>query len=281
MRINLVILTIIFSVIFSSLTAQVALNGAAKIFPYEGLQPHIVKGVSSQHAVGMPLLRHVYMVDKNIVALTIDEKAVINSNLKPYEKQKGDTIIYGDYHNLSRILVRNGEKTGYISGVNSNWYRPFNQISGESLDINWAGNKDNYALISESDNNFGKPIKPVVVYRKTVPHRMTHIDQGSNYALRHEIYLVFEEELKPGASYTFEFAGDHPFKNAVSFKFNDNMLRSEAIHVNLHGYHTSDPKIAFCPPGWATAEDIHILKIRVFMYWMQKQRKRFIPVKQI
>jgi endoglucanase len=245
MKINLLALTLLLSVIYSSSTAQIALKGAVEIFPYEGLQPHLVKGVSSQHAIGKPLLRHVYMVDKNIVALTIDEKAVINSNLKPYEKQKGDTIIYGDYHNQSKILVRNGEETAYICGVNNNWYRPFNRISGESLDISWAGSKDNYALTSENDNNFGKPVNPVKVYRKTVPHRMTHIDQGLKFALRHEIYLVFEEELKSGASYAFEFNGNHPFKYPVSFKLNDNQLRSETIHVNLYGYQTGDPKIAF------------------------------------
>ncbi|MFW5773957.1 MAG: glycoside hydrolase family 9 protein [Tangfeifania sp.] len=245
MRNNLIILIYIFSITSISSTAQIALNGAAEIFPYSGLQPELIKGVRPQHAVEKPLLRHVYLVDKNVVALTIDEKAVINSNLKPYIKQKGDTVIYGDYHKQSKILVRNGEKTGYVCGVNNNWYRPFNRIAGESLDTKWAAQKNNFALVSENDDNFGNPVNPVKVYRKTVPHRMTHIDQVSKYALRHEIYLVFNEDLKPGAAYSFEFDDKNPLKYPVSFKFDDSRLRSEAIHVNLHGYQPGDPKIAF------------------------------------
>ena len=240
---NVVTVFVLFSAF--AVTAQVALNGAVEIYPYNGLQPELIKGVNAQHAVDEPLLRHICLVDKNIVALTIDEKAVINSSLKPYEKQKGDTIVLGDYHDLSKILVRNGVKTGYICGVNNDWYRPFNRIAGESLDTRWAGNKNNYALISEDDDNFSNPAKPSKVFRKTVPHRMTHIDQGSKFALRHEIYLVFQEELQPGVSYSFQFGENHPFKLPVCFKFDDHHLRSEAIHVNMHGYQPADPKIAF------------------------------------
>jgi len=186
---------------------------------------------------------HVYLVDNNIVALTIDEKAVINSSLKPYVKQKGDTIIYGDYHNQSKILVRNGYKSGYICGVNNDWYRPFNQISGKSLDVEWITDRNNCLLYSEDDENYKAPANPVMIYRKTVPHRMTHIDQGSKFAMRHEIYLVFENDLTHGSTYIF--GSEKPFQHPVKFKFDETKLRSEAIHVNLHGYEPDDPKIAF------------------------------------
>ncbi len=225
--------------------AQVALNGAVEIFPYTGFQPGLVKGISMQHAVDQPLLRHIYMVDRNIVALTIDERSVINGSLIPYKPQEDDTIVLGDYHNLSKILVRNGHKTGYICGVNNNWLRRFNEMAGKKLEADRVANSENIELISVNDGNRTSYVNPVKVYRKTMPIRRSHVSQGQQFALRHEIYLVFEDELKPGFGYSLKFNNGYPFSQPVSFDFNDSELRSESIHVNLYGYTPADSKVAF------------------------------------
>lgn len=224
--------------------SQVALNGTVDIYPYVGLQPQLINNVSALEAVDKPLLRHVYMVDKNIVALTIDEKSVIYANLKPYVKKENDTIILGDYHDLSKILVRNGENIGYICGVNNNWLRPFNQITGKPLDVKEI-TPVNVALSSINDPAYDGTIHPIKIYRKTVPIRRTHVSQQQQFSLRHELFLVFQEDITPGNFYRLHLKDIGVKNNQVTFAFDDTRLRSEAIHVNLHGYTPEGPKTAF------------------------------------
>ena len=232
-------------ILILSVEGQVALNGTSEFFPYHGLQPQLIEGVTALPAVDEPLLRHVYLVDKNIVALTIDEKALIFANLKPYAPQVGDTIVMGDYHGLSKILERNGREIGYICGINNNWLRPYNDLTGKPLDINWLEQPLNISFTSDNDQAFRSEINPVKVYRKTYPIRRSHVSRRQQFSLRHEVYLVFEKSFAPGASYTIDFAAGGPLDKPVHFKFNDKRLRTEAIHVNLLGYAPAEPKVAF------------------------------------
>ena len=113
--------------------AQFALNGTVHIFPYQGLQPQLIHGISALPAVDKPLIRHVCLVDKHIVALTIDEQAVIYNNLQPYKKEAGDTVLMKSYHGQSKVIKRKGEEIGYLCGVKENWYRTINNLMGELL----------------------------------------------------------------------------------------------------------------------------------------------------
>lgn len=244
---NLIFTATIAVVLFSvvKLQAQVALNGTVQIIPYQGLQPELIEGVSALPAFETPLIRHVCLVDKNILSLTIDEQAVITNILQPYKKEPGDTILMKGYHGQSKVLKRKGEEIAYLCGVKENWYRPFDIQTGEKLDLEWISNPENFKIYSNEDSSFVKEVIPLKVYRKTYPNRRPHVAQRNNLAMQHEIYLVLPEALKTGNAYTLEFDGGSQMRNPVTFNFNENRLRSEAIHVNLFGFEPEDPKIAF------------------------------------
>ncbi|MDX1285826.1 MAG: cellulase N-terminal Ig-like domain-containing protein, partial [Draconibacterium sp.] len=235
------VLLFIFCILFKLSSSQFALNGTVQIIPYQGLQPELIEGVTALPAVDKPLLRHVCLVNKNIISLTIDEQAVIYKSLVPYKKQTGDTVLMKGYHGQSKVVKRKGEEIGYLCGVKENWLRPFNVMAGEKLDVEWILNPENFQVSMDE----GESLKPIKVYRKTYPNRRTHVAQRNELAMVYEIYLVLSESLKNGKNYILNFEGNSPFKNPVSFLFDENQLRSEAIHVNLAGYEPDEPKVAF------------------------------------
>lgn len=238
---NIIIFFLFFNI--NSAIAQMALNGAVQVIPYQGLQADLIDGVSALPASNDPLLRHVCLVDKNILALTIDEQAIIFNKLQPYAKEPGDTILMKGYHGQSKVLKRKGEEIAYLCGVNENWYRPFNLLTGNKLNINWISNPENYLIYV--DGKSSDKIIPKKIYRKTYPNRRTHVAQRNELAMQHEIYLVLPKPLETGHTYIIELGKGSQLRNPVAFKFDENFLRSEAIHLNLAGYQTGDPKTAF------------------------------------
>ena len=246
LRASLKYLPLIISFLFPTiLYSQIALNGTAHINPYEGLQPHLIEGVSALPATGNPLLRHVYLVDENILALSIDEQSIIYGNLRPWNRQPGDTMFMSGYNGKFQVLQRRGEEIGYIAGVKKEWYRSFNEIAGKKLDVDWISNPANYHVTSVDDESASTSIKPLRVHRKTIPNKRVHVAENDQIGLCHEIFLVLDKKLKHGTNYRIHFQEGGPFKKPVSFIFDETRLRSEAIHVNLYGYHINDPKIAF------------------------------------
>lgn len=225
--------------------AQIALNGTVQIIPYQGLQPEIIDGVSALPATSKPVLRHVCLVNKNILALTIDEQAVIYNKLQPYNKEKGDTVLLKGYHGYSKVLERKGEQIAFLCGVNENWYRPFNKLTGEKLDVDWISDIENFSISSEEDNPYKNSTNPIRIFRKTYPNRRTHVSQKNELAMQHEVFLVLPEKLINGKRYIIKFGDGSPFKKQVSFIFDETRLRSEAIHLNLVGYQSNEPKIGF------------------------------------
>lgn len=224
---------------------QISTNGIADINPYAGLQPELIEGVSALPATGDPVIRHICFIDRHILALTIDERAVIYANLKPYTKQAGDVVEMRGYHGMSKLLVRKGEAIGYLCGLKNNWLRPFNMISGDKLDVQWAGKPGSYTLMSAEGPKPVDRFVPSKVFRKSYPVGKTHVSLKNEYIMRHEIYLVFEASIKQREGYTLQFNhSDIPF-GPLRFTWDERRLRSEAIHVNMAGYHPRDKKVGF------------------------------------
>ncbi|MCF8226857.1 MAG: glycoside hydrolase family 9 protein [Bacteroidales bacterium] len=244
MKPSLLKLSLLFILLPFAMHAQFALNGTVKMLKYAGLQPDLTQGVSALPVTGKPLVRHVCLVNDNVVAVTIDERSVILSNIKPYVKQPGDTIIMGGYHGMHKILHRDGEPVGYLCGVNSNWFRPYNDIVGDKLISELLKSPEQFSLSSADDPSFPGPMHPLRVYRKSYTVDRTHTSYHQVYPLRHEIYLVFSEDLKSGANYTIKFNDNPQFAEPLTFHFDDKQLRSEAIHVNLAGYESGNKKTA-------------------------------------
>lgn len=238
-------LSLIVSILcLSQSVAQTALNGIVHHQYYAGAQPDLVSGVTSLPATGHPQVRHVWLADKNILTITIDERTVIHSNLKPYETREGDSILYEGYHGYTKILKRGGYRMGYICGPKDEWFRNFNSIAGEVLDVHEV-TFENMTVYSESDSNFLKRQIPKNVWRKTYPINKTHMSLKQEYPLRHDIFLEFDREFTSGNNYTILLHSSSQLPDTITFHFDQNLLRSEALQVNLLGFAPDDKKTAY------------------------------------
>ncbi len=235
---------IFFIFLISQSLAQTALHGIVHHQYYAGAQPDLVMGVSSLPATSKPLVRHVWLADKNILVITIDERSVIHSNLKPYEPREGDSILYEGYHGYTKILKRGGYRTGYICGPNDEWFRNFNAIAGEVLDIT-SLEPDDMRVSSQTDFKFSGPEQPEHVWRKTYPINKTHMSLEQEYPLRHDIFIEFDREFSSGNKYTIHLNNPSQLPDSITFSFHDHALRSEAVQVNLLGFAPDDKKTAY------------------------------------
>lgn len=230
------------------LFSQVALNGTVAINDYDGSQPGLIKGISSTPATATPLIRHVFLASPNTLGLIIDEKASILANLKPYRPVKEDTIVMAGYHKLSKLLIRNGVPIGYVCGRDNKWYRPFDEISGEAVDLSLISNRANFAISSPDDPAYTDVVSPLKIFRKSIPNeRITflHFSSREQSTLQHYIYLRLPSDLVPGKHYDISIKKYNGSSDKdISFYFADGELRSEAIHVNLYGYESGDKKVA-------------------------------------
>lgn len=243
MKANKLLLLTAFSVLSYCSYAQIAMNGVAHKHPYAGLQPEFVRGVSALPAVDKPQLRHIYMVDKHILAMTIDERAVILDNLKPYLPEPGDRLLMQGYHGLAKVLERDGKRIANLCGNNNEWMRPYNCISGEKLNLEIFADPLKISIFPEGQTEQRVHIKEI--YRKTYPIDRTHTSLRQNYPMRHEIYLILDKVLEPGNTYVVDLPSNNQFNKKISVDFNSDALRSEAIHVNLYGFMPSENKVAY------------------------------------
>ena len=176
----------------NNISAQLALNGTVQHQYYVGTQPNLVSEVNALPATGDPRIRHVWLANKNILVITIDERAVIHANLKPYEPQIGDSILHEGYHGYTKILKRDGHRIGYICGRENEWFRNFNAIAGEKLNTTTLVREGKIRVSSETDRNFSTGIASKNIYRKTYPINKTHMSLRQAYPLRHDIFLEFD-----------------------------------------------------------------------------------------
>ena len=159
---------------------------------YYGLQDKIIKGVSNQQAFDKPIIRHLYRVDKNTLALTIHAQAPLNKGTQEYIPHKTDSIIVPNGKqipehlfkealvdeyvnpeqraagstNIHQFIYREGKAFGWIVGSDKKHYWPIQPLLGEALNIELAENVKSFNLYSE-----GKNISPSKIYRKTKPHK--------------------------------------------------------------------------------------------------------------
>lgn len=121
-------------------------------------------------------------------------------------------------------------------------------VIADATDVNY------YSLVSSEDTAYAFPQHPMEIGRKTkgtefvrdAPWAGNSFDPRSKpWASKHFIYLFLEDELQRGAAYTLETGGLAGNGSAWTFTFNEQELRSEAVHVNTIGYAANAPKYGY------------------------------------
>ncbi len=226
---------------------------------YYGLQEKEIQGVSIKQAYNYPIIRHLYRVNKNTLALTIHAQAPLNKGTQEYVPHPTDSIFVPNgkqvpEHLFKEALIdeylspeqraagsagihmffyREGKPFGWIVGREKKHYWPIQPMLGEALNIDLAENVKSYKLYSV--NNILSPSK---VYRKTKPHKKASTGSGYGGALGayHEIYLEFDGALTEDEAYVLRTDVNLVENSELKFTLDSKSIRSEAIQVNQNGY---------------------------------------------
>ncbi len=270
--INSLLFIILFSCSFSDKT-----ENTASQFPYTGYQPvDLVSGISPHEtAHKKPVVRFIGLARPEIIQLTIDAREVKIDPVKKYQPQAADSIAltanakkvplrFAEYMNMNqyidssvakkgkfsayRYIYRNGKALGWLAGKKQDKYWPVNQIIGERLQTQNIKNQENYRLSYISENGQKTWLVPTAIHRKSKPHVRARFGPvwEADYGEKHQLFLVFPENLKPGINYSLSIENLNIENKNIEFVFEPKQLRSEAILVNQAGYQPDQPsKTAF------------------------------------
>ncbi len=107
---------------------------------------------------------------------------------------------------------------------------------GEELDVTAAADPASWQLAVAGT---GEWVEPVAVHRKA---KVLNADHAWNYKLDHWIFLRLPRPLEEGQRYTLRLTDEiRSDRSSLSFTYDWNTSPSEAIHVNLLGYHPRSP----------------------------------------
>lgn len=115
---------------------------------------------------------------------------------------------------------------------------------GEPLDLSVALSPVKWHITSANDPNYGSTGQaPLAIYQKSKPNGMAQMEWGFDdfeyeYTMEHFLYLELPSSLVPGTAYTIQMAPEtNTDIDHWTFTYDIFNSRSEALHVNLSGYH--------------------------------------------
>ncbi len=242
---------------------------------YQGYQPDLVNGIEDGFATDQPKIRHVFLADPSTIGVVVDAQAIPIEPMIPYKKEPGDEIrpagvmkIGRDQRDAPRYrnVFRDGEEIGSLIGPKDEYLLPKPRLEGEPLDVAEAESPASYALRSPDDARYSSPTAPTEVFRKSLPEMKEYVRNGAEErTTRHTLFLRLPQPLEPGKRYELAFPGNAQFAKPVAFTFNDRALRTEAIHVNLLGYHPDqNEKIALLSMWLGTGGDANLSDLKEF-----------------
>lgn len=189
-----------------------------------------------------PEVTHVSLVAPEILSLTIEAQRTIPATMTKYEPQPGDekqleTASDGSVRQAT--LLRQGKRIGRLRGKDLDWLFTDERLEDDPLLEFITESPENYMIRSSDDPNFADPVKPVAVYRKSVPRDV--VLPGGQHPTRHRIYLKLPSSVQVGKTYSIHVAAVNVKVNDLVFPANLQNVRSESIHVNQIGYRPDDP----------------------------------------
>jgi hypothetical protein len=163
-------------------------------------------------------LAHVGVIDRNVLMVRI-----LDGEVTHRDDGIGPQAFTNNYHESDIDTVKR--------------YTPEMNTSASQESANWT-------LVSTDDADFADPgVHPAECYRKTKLNGHAEREWVSNdfvyeSTYEHTLFLVFTQSLKQGSTYTLSIAGAvNADESSADVTFDIYRSRSEAIHVNLVGYH--------------------------------------------
>ncbi|MBE9011518.1 glycoside hydrolase family 9 protein [Pseudanabaenaceae cyanobacterium LEGE 13415] len=185
-----------------------------------------------------------YLVKPDTLAVQINTGEIIRAKQTPYIPQAGDQIqqprpLQEDW------VIRNGKAIGSLAGKQRNIFYPFDQFISSPFDPQWADRVTSFRITSSEDPTYSSTLNPTTVHRKSKPTDLARVGQWKfEFPMAHTMYLKLPSALKPGKTYQINFPNSKVAP--LTFKYQPNVSRTEAIHVSHIGFAPQDPaKVAF------------------------------------
>jgi endoglucanase len=214
------------------------------VFLLVSCSANVIAGNRPQPNSSQISVSQAYLVKPDILALQIHSGQIIHGKQVPYQKQFGDQVkeprpVGDDW------VSRRGQELGALVGKQRNILHTYDQVTGARLDTAWADHTTSYRITSSNDSSYRSGITPTAVFRKSKPTDMARIGQWKfDFPIAHTLYLKLPSALKPGKTYQINFSGGTV--ESLSFKYEPNVTRSEAVHVSQLGFRPDDAaKVAF------------------------------------
>ena len=189
-----------------------------------------------------PEVTHISLVAPDILSLTIEAQRTILPTMTKYEPQPGDEKKeqkWSDGVVKQASLIRNGKRIGRLQGKDLDWLFTDERIEGDPL-LEFATEvTTNYTIRSADDPAYSAGVRPLAVYRKSVPSDI--VLPGGQYPTRHRIYLKLPSKIEAGKSYAIKVDAVNVRNGDLTFTADLQTTRSESIHVNQIGYRPDDP----------------------------------------
>jgi endoglucanase len=189
-----------------------------------------------------PEVGHVSLVAPDILSLTIEAQRTVRVQMSKYEPQPGDEKKEQKWRDgvvRQAQLIRNGKPIGRLQGRNLDWFFTYEKLEGDPFLDFISEDPSLYTVRSADDPAFAQDVKPVAVYRKTVPNDI--VLPGGQHPTRHRIYLKLPSKIRLGKTYAIKAEKINVKNGELTFVADLPNVLSEAVHVNQIGFRPDDP----------------------------------------
>lgn len=183
-----------------------------------------------------PRVTHVAMAAPGILGITLEAGRVEPSRLGPYVPEPGDELRTGQGIE-DNVLVRLGKWIGWVIGPDKDTLVTVERVVGRQVPEKLLGERASWTIESADDAAYARRLAPNSVYRKSKP--IDWAQPAKIFAMRHIVYLQLPSPPRAGASYVVRPTGLGI--EPISWRFEPDRQRSEAVHASQIGYRSDDP----------------------------------------
>lgn len=177
------------------------------------------------------------LVDRDVLALSIQDGRIIRGSQQPYSPKPGDSIQkWGEYQ---RWVVRDGKIVGGLVGSEGKILAPFDSIVEPAMDAALLKSKDSFQVAVS-----GRKVEVVQAGFSTRPTGLAKVGGFEFRApLEHTVYLKLARPLEAGETASIGLPGNLP---PQSVAMSARSARGKAVQVNHFGFRPNDPlKLGF------------------------------------
>ncbi|HSM84178.1 MAG TPA: glycoside hydrolase family 9 protein [Nodosilinea sp.] len=180
-------------------------------------------------------------VSADTIVLSVYQGRVSHARQEPYRPEPQDKL---EQSGDDTWVMRRGQPIGTLVGPNQDILYGFDRYEDTTFREAWAQPRS-YRIQSADDPNYGQPVAPTAVHRKSKPVDTAQVGRNERrWPMYHRFYLSLPTPLSPGQTYQIQVAGQEGA--AVALVYEPDRLVSEAVHVSAVGFRPDDPvKVGF------------------------------------